>query len=652
MFDSFYNSYKLTYNVAFAYEFTSTTLVYGLIALSVAYFFYIISALMKRSSKEKQQLSKRSFEAELNVDLNSSFHDMKSCLDSEKNVQGSRYTWERIFRVISFLACWYALFSIAIAPSILSGLGAISVGTGVFLTLLIFVFKYIGLVFWYCPAFLKKNRDSNETSRAYTFWRKVTITTKLYKVGFGLFMAFGLAYSIIVPLITQDTCMNFYNEGYGSVFEGFGISTRFSRYYQLDTVCPAGQICHLYATLPEDSSKSVILNVQTGTDVSSLIIGYDTADNYEQKKALANNATSQSYFVGLEERGARYVHSVYLGNLAANTEYYFEVYFNNKMQRNGTYRTLPTETLERDVLIAAGGDAGTTANARAMTSVLSNYSLDAILVGGDMAYDNGMRSCYYSIDLFLNMFEGVNKQLKRVVPLMFAIGNHDIGFNAFQDGPVDTTENLYYIYFPQQSKWGDNGQLVNQVPELKDRTSYYYHKLGNTVQLSLDSAYILKYDGVQEEFIKNVSKSNMNLVKMANFHVPMYPTCFDAKYDDPRTITDAVHYWAPLFEFYKFASVFENHVHLYKKTFPIKNNVAVDDGEGVIYFGDGNWGIHPNYCYQAGTNLNTSKLVETFSNVTHVWLINMSPETIAHYAVNQTNQIFDQYYNLTVKNYI
>jgi len=446
--------------------------------------------------------------------------------------------------------------------------------------------------------------------------------------------------------------MNFYNEGYGSVFEGFGISTRFSRYYQLDTVCPAGQICHLYATLPEDSSKGVILNVQTGRDVSSIIIGYDTIANYDEKKALANNGTSQSYFVDLEERGARYVHSVYLGDLEANTEYYFEVYFNNKMQRSGTYRTLPTETLERDVLIAAGGDAGTTANARAMTAVLSNYSLDAILVGGDMAYDNGMRSCYYSIDLFLDMFERVNKQLKRVVPLMFAIGNHDIGFNAFQDGPVDTTENLYYIYFPQQSKYGDNGQLVNQVPELKDRTSYYYHKVGNTVQLSLDSGYILKYDGIQEQFIKNVSESNKNLVKMANFHVPMYPTCFDAKYDDPRTISDAVKYWGSLFDGYKFASIFENHVHLYKKTFPINGGVKVDDGEGVIYFGDGNWGIHPNYCYQARANLNISGLVETFSNVTHVWLINISPETIAHYAVNQTNQIFDQYYNLTVKNYV
>jgi len=650
MFDGFYNSHGLTYNISFAYEFTCTTLVYGLIALSVAYFFYIISALIKRSSKNRNSMSK---EEELDVHLNSSITDERNCLDGGKKKEGRKFTWARLFKGISFLACWYALFSIAIAPSILSGLGAISIGVSMFLTLMIFAVKYIALVFWYCPAFLKKGRNT-EDSKAYTFWRKVTITTKLHRVGFGLFIGFGLIYSVTVPLITQDTCMNFYNEGYGSVFEGFGLSTRFSRYYQLDTVCKAGEICHLYATLPEDSSKAVILTVQTGSDVNTIIMGYDKASNVEEgvPKQLANNATSQSYYVDLEQRGARYVHSVYLGDLEPNTEYYFEIYFNNKMQRSGTYRTLPTEKLERDVLIAAGGDAGTTSDARAMTSVLGNYSLDAILVGGDMAYDNGMRSCYYSIDLFLNMFERINQQASRIIPLMFAIGNHDIGFNAFQDGPVDTAENLYYIYFPQESRVGNDGNLVNQVPELKDRKSYYYHKLGNTVHLSLDSGYILKYDGVQQEFITNISESHPNFVKMANFHVPMYPTCFDARYDDPRTIDESVKYWAPLFEKHKFASVFENHVHLYKKSFPIADGVAVEDGQGVVYFGDGNWGIHPNYCYRNGPNGNKTGLLESFSDVTHVWLINVTKDTISHYAVNKTNQVFDGYYNLTVMNYI
>ena len=647
MFD-FYNNYGLTYNESFAYQFACTALFYGAIAFVASYLFYLTSTFLKRSIKSKQASSIKSVEEnqELDLDLDSSFHNIRTSLREEENAsKDSKVLAVTVFNGLTLLGSWYALLSIAVTPAILSGLGVISTFSAFLLTLIIFLAKFISMVYWYCPTFLKK-KTLGQYSMIQVFWRKVTITTKLYNVRFGMFIGLAVVYSIVVPLLTRDTCLNFYNEGYGSNYQGIGVSTRFSRYFQLNTVCPEGQVCQLYTTLAEDAATSFILNVHTGTDVSSIVIKYDL----DTQGTLEKSVTAQSYFVDLEERGARYVHSAYIENLEPNTLYKFEVFYNDKVQKTGTYRTLPTEKMERNIVIAAGGDAGTTKNAKTMTSILGGFDPDAIIVGGDISYDNGMKSCYYSMDLFIRMFDDVNAQVKRLVPLIFSVGNHDIGFNAFQDGVIDVTENMYYIFFPQETIQTKENKRI--LPDIKDRKTYYYHTLGNTVHLSLDSGYMLSYDGEQTTFIEDISKKFHDRVKMVNFHVPMYPACFNALYDDPRTIDHPKQYWAPLFEKHKVASVFENHVHLYKKTFSLVNDKKVPDGEGVVYFGDGNWGISPNSCQKDPNNLNTTGHLEAYDNSTHVWIVEISPTKLSHFAVNLDGEVFDKVYDLPVEKYI
>lgn len=71
-----------------------------------------------------------------------------------------------------------------------------------------------------------------------------------------------------------------------------------------------------------------------------------------------------------------------------------------------------------------------TAKAKRITKWIAAYDPDVIVIGGDLAYDNGMRTCYYSWDNFYYIFEDINKQLNRLVPLIMTIGNHDIGFDS------------------------------------------------------------------------------------------------------------------------------------------------------------------------------------------------------------------------------
>jgi len=584
-------------------------------------------------------------EGQLDLDLNPSISDVITFLknDKQKN-KNPDHIAVQILQAISWLLSWYGVISIAFAPSILSGLNVIPLGVCMLLTLLIFGVKFIITIFWHTPTFLRTARNNN-LSLSQRLGRRITVTKGLYNMSFNLFFGFALLFTLIAPQLTAETCMNYFNTGYGTKFSGLGISTTLTRYFQIDTVCKSGQICHLYATLPEETSTNVILNLHTGPDVKTLIVGF----GLESDKKITANVTAQSYHVELESRGERYVHSAYLSNLEPNTLYYFEVYFNDKVQRTGTYLTLPTKELERNLVIASGGDVGTTATSRKMTETLSKYNLDAIMIGGDLSYDNGMRSCYYSWDLFINMFEGVNENLKRVVPIILSVGNHDLGFNALQDAEIDIAENIYSLYFPQQSKVDSNGNKLPQVPELKDRTSYYYHTLGNTIQLLLDSGYMLHY-GEQVQFIKDVVAEYPNYVRMANFHVPMYPACLS----NAAKITSAASRkaWASVFEENRFVAVFENHVHLYKKTFPIKDDKVVPLEEGVVYFGDGNWGISPNACnIKNGGAANATGLIEKSSNVNHVWIMEMNPTDYTFYAINKNNQIFDQKYHIPIPNY-
>ncbi len=40
-----------------------------------------------------------------------------------------------------------------------------------------------------------------------------------------------------------------------------------------------------------------------------------------------------------------------------------------------------------------------------LTKLIEKFEPDLIMIGGDIAYDDGMSTCYYSWDTFLGMFE-------------------------------------------------------------------------------------------------------------------------------------------------------------------------------------------------------------------------------------------------------
>ena len=76
-------------------------------------------------------------------------------------------------------------------------------------------------------------------------------------------------------------------------------------------------------------------------------------------------------------------------------------------------------------------------------------------------------------------------------------------------------------------------------------------------------------------------------IKFVNYHVPMYSGCKNIEVD-PQTYVYGLFHWIPYFDKYSVMNVFENHVHSFKRTKPIKSSIPAENG--TVYLGDGAFG--------------------------------------------------------------
>lgn len=237
---------------------------------------------------------------------------------------------------------------------------------------------------------------------------------------------------------------------------------------------------------------------------------------------------------------------------------------------------------------------------------------DLITIGGDISYDNNMASCFKCYDLVLSDLPDKWKEgsMTRLIPTVYAVGNHDYGVNPYSKFPLefDDHQSIYKLWFPQQKS------TQGGVPNEAGRMSYHSHKFGNSITLlSLDTAFETNIED-QREFISQELNGNVP-VKLAHYHNPIYPAC--KKNVNDRNVTASLReYWVPLFDSYGLTSGMENHVHAFKRTIPLKDSKEAPPGEGTIYIGDGSWGALLHNCTPIDSDLMVLQ-----DTINHVWII-------------------------------
>lgn len=238
------------------------------------------------------------------------------------------------------------------------------------------------------------------------------------------------------------------------------------------------------------------------------------------------------------------------------------------------FKTLPS-TLTRPIKFVAGGDIyhDKIATVEEMNRIAAKLDPDFALLGGDIAY-SGSKFILFSeegkrwIHLLKSWFKTMKRSDGTLIPLITAIGNHDI------NGRYDQTPEyapFYYFLFPTKSDTG------YRVIDFGDYLSLWV----------LDSGHTRPVEGDQTDWLEETLKKREQVpFKIALYHVPAYPS---ARAFDNKRSTIVRNNWTPLFEKYGLKAAFENHDHAYKRTHLIKNGKVSEDG--VLYVGDGAWGV-------------------------------------------------------------
>ena len=547
----------------------------------------------------------------------------------------------KILSCCASIASWFGFSQFAAIPAWYWGFNILSFWVSVLLGILILSVRFLWALFYHN---MIKNRP--------------------WMIAMGTFI---IVYSFGASIFLEGSSRVYNNDTYAII--GHEISTRLIRQWQLPTMCPPGPPCHVYATLAEDTATSVFINAQTSLVHANVSFCWQPANVSLRTNGSLSCANSTRFdLTNVEPKGQRSTHSVYIGNLTADTLYEIQIiYFDSDMDKLSekydfvpmdyhhatggylavieNYRTLPDNSSNREITIAMGGDAGPQNASVQITRQVAKYKPDLIVIAGDITYDNGLRSAYYVWDQFLDMFKPIYQQKGHLVPLVLGVGNHDVGKDTQCSAtvlPDDENGPLWYLFLPQHSIRGPNGTLIPGVPNITERQTYFYNKVGNLLLVSLDAGYQASMSGEQLKWWKNVNDNHPGYVKMVNYHNPIY---WSSDYPTAGNVAESMQtkagltYWVPEIDRSGYRSAWENHIHAFKRTFPLKGGLI--DPAGTVYLGDGSWGASPNL-----TPLyNDTGIIATFSaTLNQAWIVhaNRTNNTAVYTAIDPNGVILDQ----------
>jgi hypothetical protein len=262
------------------------------------------------------------------------------------------------------------------------------------------------------------------------------------------------------------------------------------------------------------------------------------------------------------------VYRTELTGLEPGGEYSFRIGLDSKERRFRTMPTKPTNTLQ----FVSGGDAGAGNAARETNELAAKQDPMFVVLGGDLAYENGMIA-----GNFLQFLKNYSDQLidseGRSIPMLACLGNHEV-----RGGYSTSRKSAPFFYAMFDGLFADNG--FGSI-DFGDYMSI----------ILLDSNHTTPIKGEQTSWLEKQLREREECPNVFVFyHVPSYPSVRPVNLDDMEkgTGSDSRKHWVPLFERFNVDAVFEHHDHAYKRTHPLLDGLV--DPNGVPYLGDGSWG--------------------------------------------------------------
>ncbi|EGG16580.1 hypothetical protein DFA_09127 [Cavenderia fasciculata] len=417
------------------------------------------------------------------------------------------------------------------------------------------------------------------------------------------------------------------------------LSTRMTR----SPSCQNNQVCISYLLLPEDPSQSMIFYFHTRDRPEVAYIKYQEGkvDNTSAKAAdsLLQTVEAQSMIsmtsTIVEEN--RWVVGCYLDQLNPATLYSFSMCYITKSSNNESictpisrFKTLPNDS--SPITFVQGGDIQLNNQAIDMATQSLKFNPNFVIIGGDIAYAEGIPACYQRWDQKLKFLTDTYSNITEdglTLPFLMAIGNHEAG--GFFQTSKQVPFYLNYFVFAKQDMLSS------------PRPTYHHHILGNYSSLTVLDSCIVSTWADQRDWLK--SKWDQQQLPRHNrlivYHVPIYPGNDGKKHIHNLGRSDIV----PLFDQYNVTLVMENHEHIFKRTFALEGGQVKDNNdEGTIYVGGGAFGIgHETNTMETASADNLPQDLEKRSRSNHLWIVTITPTNIAAIAINSNGKSIDQF---------
>jgi acid phosphatase type 7 len=404
----------------------------------------------------------------------------------------------------------------------------------------------------------------------------------------------------------------------------------------------ASSIRHLYLTWQrENTSTNITVNIHTINNVDEIDLYYDVESktNSLLPYKLHKHSKGKHFFKD------RYIFHIELEDLIPGKTYYFTLKTSlDSFSEEKKFTTIPSSF--ESLRLIEGGDWENPSEAIKLCKVAAKYNPQAIILGGDYPDNVYSLEDYLKWDRWLDSYSSnLIPEDGRLIPLILAIGNHDVvgGFNqTCFDAP------FYFNYFPQS-------QYKNE--------SFFLKFFGDDIALFiLDSGHCYEYFGEQYNWLKTNLQANRNKpIKIAIYHVPIFPSVrFSDENFSYRLLfplakfsyknlnfsmllsnqsLQGKKYWLPLFDKYELTAAFEHHDHTLKRTKPIRFGMIHPNG--TVYLGDGGWS--PKIQYIPIQSYLSTYFAKCLGHVQFFWLIEVTKNKILYRAISQNNEIIDEY---------
>ena len=370
----------------------------------------------------------------------------------------------------------------------------------------------------------------------------------------------------------------------------------------------------VYLTWRSDPTTSITINWVDLYENSGDVVLYRPAGN---EQAPWQTASGEH---GTVANSVLRVHRVELTRLEPGQVYQFVIGDKPAAGQAYRFRTMPA-LATRPIRFVTGGDMMHSRDmADAMNRVAGTLSPDFALLGGDLAYANDVLAMPWvdwlaSWTLHARTAEGL------LIPMIAVIGNHEV---AGAYGQTPQQARYYYDLFAPL-----------------DGPSNFATDFGDYLSiLALDSHHTQPVESQTQWLEAALQEREDQEYLFPVYHYPAYGTTKAPKDGLPsdapvsRLIQAE---WVPLFERYGVTAVFENDHHTYKRTHRLRKNKR-DDANGILYLGDGAWGVLTRPVPSPGSVWYLARAEPR----NHLWLVTLADGTATLEAIDVEGHVFDR----------